>query len=244
MRPALALLSILLAQASFAQDARLTFLSKQLDRASDPRVRAQSALLLGASHDPMAVTPLCKGLSDASDLVRSAAARALGQLESPAGLDCLKSHVGAQSGDTRAAFEAAIASLVPQKAGKAELYIALAPIQVKVGQVPSDLLRLTEERLKNKLMAMGGVFAPSQESRAQAAQVLRQKRLKGYYVEVQLEASAPTALKMNVVCFTYPERSLLGEITVKASGAKPADLIKALAPRAIDEAAATFDWRS
>jgi hypothetical protein len=35
---------------------------------------------------------------------------------------------------------------------------------------------------------------------------------------------------------------LLGDVEVQASGAKPEELLKVLAPRIIEEAADTFEW--
>ena len=48
--------------------------------------------MLGASQEEGLATPLCDALGDDSPLVRSAAARALLQLEDPAALTCLAAH--------------------------------------------------------------------------------------------------------------------------------------------------------
>src|SRR5215218_4816529 len=76
---ALLVLALLAPSAALAQvDGRIAYLSRQLERGKDPRVRAQSALVLGATEDPDALAPLCKALADPSELVRAAAARSLG----------------------------------------------------------------------------------------------------------------------------------------------------------------------
>jgi hypothetical protein len=49
-------------------------------------------------------------------------------------------------------------------------------------------------------------------------------------------------LRIAVVCLSYPDLALLGQAEVQASGAPPADLLKALAPKVIEEVAATLEW--
>jgi hypothetical protein len=47
---------------------------------------------------------------------------------------------------------------------------------------------------------------------------------------------------MAAVCLTWPSKQILGEVRVKGSGGAPMDLIRALVPRLIEDAASTFDW--
>jgi hypothetical protein len=248
MSPVLVLLPALLsAAAAPAPGGRLTFVAKQLERATDPRLRAQAALLLGASHDPAAVKPLCGGLVDESPVVRSAAAKALEQLGEASGLECLKPRLGQETGDMKAAIDRAIKALealAHRPPVKPALYISIAPIADKTSSLGTEILKLTEDRLKTKLASMGGMFAPAEESKADAKMVIKSKQLKGYYIKVELDRTAAGGLKLNLICFTYPDRSLLGEVNVKAQGGQPADLVRALAPKAVEEAAETFDWSS
>src|SRR5262245_19221875 len=92
-------------------DQRLAFFARQLQKSSDPRVRAQNALALGLSHEAAAVAPLCKALGDTSDLVRSSVAKALGTLGEVAGIDCLKAHQDDAAGAVRTEIERALAAL-------------------------------------------------------------------------------------------------------------------------------------
>jgi len=239
---AILLVALPLGPALGQSDARIKFLSRQLEKASDPRARAQAALMLGASQDPAALTPLCGGLSDASEVVRSAAARGLGELANPAGAQCLKSRQQEPSAEVRSAIQKALATLTASR--RPELYIQMLPIADKTAKLGKDMVKLTEDRLKAKLETLGTLFAPVSESKAEANSVLKAKKLKGYQLKVELQPVPPSGLKLHVVCFTYPGQSLLGEVNVKASGGQAADLIRALAPKAIDEAAETFDWRS
>lgn len=74
--PSVLLLLLLAPCAALAQgDTRIAFLGRQLQQGKDPRTRSQAALVLGATEDPEAVALLCGALKDASELVRSAAAK-------------------------------------------------------------------------------------------------------------------------------------------------------------------------
>lgn len=250
MSPALVLLPAFLAVATPAPapSAKFTFALRQLQRSdSEPRTRVNGALLLGALHDPAAVKPLCGALTDESLVVRSAAAKALGQLGEASGLECLKPRLAKETGDVKAAIQRAIDALgggPPAPAVKPALYISMAPIADKTSNLDAEVIKLAEDGLKTKLAAMGGMFAPPDETKKDAKKVLAAKRLKGFYIKVELDRSAAGELKMNLICFTYPDRSLLGEVNVKGSGAQPAAIVRKLAPAAIEEAAETFDWSS
>ena len=50
------------------------------------------------------------------------------------------------------------------------------------------------------------------------------------------------ALVMAAVCLTWPSKQILGEVRVKGSGGTPLDLVRALVPRLIQDAASTFEW--
>jgi hypothetical protein len=254
MRSLIALLSSLLASSSLAATAapssegRLTYVSRQLERATDPRLRAQAALLLAASRDPGALKPLCNGLTDQDPVVRVAVAKALGQLGDPGGVECIKPRLTEETGDVKAALQKSLEALEALASAsttkKPALYISIGPIADKTATLGDDLVKLAEDRLRNKLVAMGGVFAPAKETKAAAKSVIKAKQLKGFYLRVELDRTNTGGLRLNLICFTYPDRSLLGEVNVKASGGQPADLIRALAPKAVEEAAETFDWSS
>jgi hypothetical protein len=232
----------LLAAVPARADERLAFLTRQLERAKDPRLRAQSALMLGASDDGAAVTPLCAALSDGQGLVRSAAAKALGELAEPAAIDCLKKAQRDPEASVQEAVKQAVETLVTVKNRKPTLYIALGEVTDKSRALDGDLLRYVEERLKAKLRRMGGVVAPASESKQTARQVIRARKLKGFYLRPELQMTSSGALRLSLVCFTYPEQALLGEVDVKGKGGRPNEIIRALAPKVLEEAADTFEW--
>jgi hypothetical protein len=241
----LGLAAVLQAGTVHAQlDGRLGFLARQLEKASDPRVRAQNALLLAAAKEPAVVRPLCGALADKSDLVRASVAKALAQLGEVSAIDCLRAKQDDPDGAVKAEIARAIAALEAARDKKPELYISMAPVADRSSKLPPEVVKLTEERVRARLQAMGGVFAPSNESRAAARKVIKSRKLKGFMLKVELDSTPAGGLKVNLVCFTYPEKSLLGEVNVKASGGQAADLVRALAPKVVEEAAETFNWSS
>ena len=245
MRCALALLvatATLTVPPSAWADGRIAYLTRNLEKGSDPRLRAQSALLLAKSQNEAVLAPLCAALSDASEIVRTAVAKALLELGDLSAIDCLRHTASDPDGDVRAAVRKALAALEAIKNRKPELYISLAPLVDKGGGLSSELVRLAEDRLRTKLRLMGALMAPPQESKSAARIVEKAKGLKGFYLVVEFYGEPGGGLRINIVCFTYPDKALQGEVNVKASGGKPDDLIRALAPKALEDAAETFEW--
>jgi HEAT repeat protein len=236
--PALFLL-LLLAQS----DPRITFLSRQLTQAKDPRARAQAALLLGTTGEPGALGALCGALDDPSELVRSASARALGTLEDTSALECLHRHAHDPVPEVQASLERAVKGLEEVAKRPPSLYVAVAPLEEASPALPPDLRLMLAERLRLKLTKMGVRLAPAAETKPQARAALKALGVKGFLLRPEAEPQASGALKLRLLCLTYPDKAILGEVSVQASGAPPPDLIRALVPKALDEAAETFDWR-
>jgi hypothetical protein len=135
-------------------------------------------------------------------------------------------------------------ALAHQPAVKPALYISLAPVADKSSALGEEIIKLAEDGVKTKLASMGGIIAPPQETKQAAKTVIKSKQLKGYYIKVELDRTGAGELKLNLICFTYPDRSLLGEVNVKGSGGQLAAIVRKLAPKAVEEAAETFDWSS
>lgn len=247
MRPPLALLVILstVAFSSTAHgqaDARVAYLTRQLEKGKDPRVRAQSALVLGATEDPEAREPLCRALKDASELVRAAAAKSLSRLSEVQALGCLKPHAKDAHPEARAAIVEAVRSLEAIKNRPPRFYLLFTGVTDRTSSLSPELIHLAENRLKRKLSSEGAFLAPANDSKAAAKSLQKQRRIKGYRLSAEVHAVPGGGLRLALLCMTYPEQSILGQVDVKAAGAKPADLLRALAPKAVEEAAATFEW--
>lgn len=240
MRSSLALLVLLAAPLAHAADARVEFLSKQLSTASDPRVRVNAAVGLGALGVPEAIAPLCAALKDSEAIVRGAAARALGDLADPNAIPCLRARKE-PSKDVQLAIGKAIAALEAPKG----LYLMLDPVQDEGGSLSADDLALAESLLRGELAKLGASFAPPGESKAAAASALRSKKLKGFMLKPKANGSGAGALELRMMVLTYPEQSIKGTVKVKASakGAKPPVLLKVMVPKLVADAADEYGWK-
>ncbi|MBU8896006.1 HEAT repeat domain-containing protein [Corallococcus sp. H22C18031201] len=240
------LLCLLLAPwaASAQMDTRIAFLGRQLGQGKDPRTRSQAALVLGATEDPEAVPVLCSGLRDPSELVRSAVAKGLGSLLEPAGLTCLQEHKGEADAGVQAVVADAIQALKGYQARAPRLYLAVDAVKDRTGTLSPDLVKATETRLRSRLMRKGAWLAPAREPKAAAKGVLKKWGVHGYRITAEIQAAENGGLRIGIVCMSYPELTLMGQVEVHAAGAPAADLLKALIPKAIEEAADTFEWSS
>ena len=234
----LALPATLLAQT----DSQVSSLGERLRQGAEPRHRSQAARVLGESDDPEALQPLCDGLRDPSGEVRAAAARALGKLKEVAGLECLKARKGETDAATQAAIRTSIETLRELKDRAPRLYVFFGGVKDKTGHLRPEVVKSTEARMRRKLTQVGALLAPAKESKAAAEGVLRKHGIHGYRLTAEIQPTDEGGLRLRVVCIGYPDQALLGDVEVQASGAKPEELLKVLAPRIIEEAADTFEW--
>jgi hypothetical protein len=234
---------LLLSLPALAQvDARVAFLSKQLQKGKDPRSRSQAALGLGATSEPEAVEPLCTGLEDTNELVRASAAKGLATLLDLSGLDCLKKHQEPDAA-TLASVRQAIQVLEAFKARPPRRYVAFEGVTDKTGTLSAELVKLTDGRLRRRLVLAGALLAPLKEPRAAAQGVLKKHHITGYRLSAQVQAVEDEGgLRILVVCLSYPDLALLGQVDVQAAGAPAPDLLNALVPKVIEEVAQLLEW--
>ena len=107
-------------------------------------------------------------------------------------------------------------------------------------EVPPELMKLTEARLRRKLFQEGALLAPAGESEAAAKAVLAQRKMPGYRLLTEVRPGPTGGLKVSVMCLRYPGKQLLGNVEVRAADAEPGELLAALIPRAIDETVASY----
>jgi len=237
-----ALVLLVAGGASADADARWNFLVRQLTTAQDPRARVQAALTLGATEDASALAPLCTALADPEPLVRAAVARSLPNLHDPAALDCLVSHGTDPDGLARDEVARAVAALRAVSERRPKVYVAVPPV-VDDSDPPADasLLSLAHARLVNRLRWMGVKVAPDAEDRSAAKAALVHAQLQGFQIRTRL-ARKGSEVAVVMVCLSYPDQQVLGEVTGRASGGRPEDALRALVPRLLQDLAATFEW--
>jgi hypothetical protein len=244
MRSPVALLAALVAWSAWAADARIAFLSKQLATAKDPRVRVQAALGLGSTNDIDSIAPLCGALSDTSDIVRSSAAKALAQLADPSSLDCLKQHLNDPSPEVRPAIQHTYDLIDSQqvRSGIGAVYVVLAPTEDKQDKPNPTLAKLTDDRLRAALTSKGVTVAPPGQSRDDSLSAVRAQHLKGFDLRPELHSAPQKGLQLQMFGLTIKDGQLLGQVGATARGPPPPDLIRALAPKLVDEAADEWNW--
>ncbi len=231
-------------RAAFADEARLKFLSEKM-KDGDPRVRTSAALALGASNEDGAVDPLCSGLSDNADVVRQAAAVALKRLNRTRSLECLKAREPREQNEAaKIAITRAIEAISSGGEGggggggsepikdnpNAKYYISLSTIANQTGRAQTEVEKIVLESVRKKLDAAGVVqLAPSSETPEKAREVMKARKLKGFYLAIAVDrfdyADGNLRVKVKIGVFNYPNKALLGNVdkTLTAQGVSNGD---------------------
>jgi hypothetical protein len=232
--PALLLASALgsvLAPGVARGEQRVAYLIEQLKTSEDYRVRTQAALALGASGDDAAVKPLCDALgSDRNASVKVAAAAALGKLGKPAGVPCLKAAQGKESTPSvKAQIDKSIASLdhaapsgpsTPPPPGADTKYYVAIQVTNKTSRPAAEVEAIVRAAIQDKILAKKGfAVAPKTETSAQGGQIVKARKIKGFFlvatVEPPVYGAGDLTQVVRVTMWTYPDKSLQGEFAPK-----------------------------
>jgi hypothetical protein len=216
----------------------VAYLSEQLRTSDDYRVRTQAALALGKSGDDAAVSPLCGALSDTNVSVRVAAAAALGKLGKPAGLPCLRAAQAKEStASVKAQIEKSIAALPasgssgssgsssgspatpPPPGADTKFYVAIQ-VTNKTSRPAAEVDAIIRTAMQDKLLAKKGyAVAPKSETAAQGGQIVKSKKLRGFFLIATVEApvygGSDLTQVVRITMSSYPEKSLQGEFAPK-----------------------------
>ena len=235
----MALGAVLLGGTALADaDPRIVFLARQLGTATDPRVRAQAALTLGTTEAAGALGPLCTALGDPEPLVRSAVARSLTELHDLGALDCLTAHAGDTAPEPRAEIGRAVAMLKKVKERRPTVDVWVEPVRDPSSPPLGEALCGEARARLVRRLAWSGARSDGVESAPRVAK----KGTPAYLLQPTLLRGDGGAVVMAAVCLTWPSKQILGEVRVKGSGGTPMDLVRALVPRLIEDAASTFEW--
>jgi hypothetical protein len=252
---ALFVLAVAVLSPAARADGRTSFLIDRL-KSDDFRVRTNAALALGATGDDAAVQPLCGAIADANDVVRQAAAAALGRLGKSSALPCMQARLTVEANaDVKLQLTRGIQSLqgtgggggTPPPVANAKFYVSVA---LGANNGARNASRVVSA-ITSKLDSLGGYqLAPASESADAARSVIARRHLKGFYLAVSVEvADTDRGLKalVRIAVFSYPARSLLGEVAPYsiASGIKRGDsgedsLVQAVAERAAEQVSQNF----
>lgn len=225
-----------------AADARSDYLIRLLRGSSQFRVRAQAAISLG-NTEPSAdvLAALSLSLKDEHPAVRAASATSLGMLGDARALDALRSvsrdseapvqlaargAIAKLEGMARMSGAAATAATGPR--GPPRYYLAFGRPGSRATGVSPELLEQARAHLERSLQQIDGVvLAPPDEGRLAAEGVLRQRKLKGFYIDssitsVEEKPGGGTRAAVSVIVQTYPGRDMRaimqGAATVTGGG--------------------------
>lgn len=249
----------LLVAPSARADQTIADLATQLRTNDDYRVRTQAALALGASNDEAAVKPLCDGLGDSNPAVKTASAAALGKLGKASGVTCLQAADGKETNPSvksqiqkslqtlQTASPGGVAAPPPPAPG-AKFYVAIQ-VTNKTSRSADDIDKLVRAAMQAKILAKAGyAVAPKAETPAQGGQVVKGKKLKGFFLIATVEApvygGGDLTQVVRVSMWTYPDKALQGEFSPKLtqSGTSKGDTASedALMKMCVENAVETF----
>lgn len=218
--------------AAFA-DGRTQFLVDRLKypQTEDFRVRTNAALQLGATNDGAAVQPLCGALDDPSEVVRSAAAVALGRLHKPEATPCLKTHQGTEKNDqVKLQIARALEGLGGDSSGggggddapkfmpNAKFYVAISTVSHQTGRPQAEMEKVVAGAIRSKFASMNDYqLAPRGENADTAKSVISKRKFKsGYYLAIAVDAfdysNGNLRVSVKLAVSSYPGKDLKGEV--------------------------------
>jgi len=253
LRILVGLFAMLIAVTALAQS-RIDFLAERLKfppaqgQADDFRVRTNAALALGATNDDAAVSPLCGGLSDPSEVVRQAVAVALKRLARPSSSGCLKQRQAVEpNASVKLQIQRAIEAIdaassgggggggggggsQPDQVAGAKFYVSISPVANQTTRPTPEIERVVHEAIASKLAQLGEYqLAPAGETNAAAKAAIASRKLKGYYLGVSVDpfdySGGNLRVRVRIAVSSYPGKDLRGEVPQAATmpGARPGD---------------------
>ncbi|MEO7331652.1 MAG: hypothetical protein ABI193_23965, partial [Minicystis sp.] len=177
-----------------------------------------------------AVPPLCTALADGNTTVKVAAAAALGKLSKAASLACLQKAEKAEADTSvKTQLQKSIASLQaastpggappPPPGPDTKVYVAIQ-VTNKTKRPASEIEGLVRASMQSKILAKAGyAVAPRAETSAQGGQIVKSKKLKGFYLIATVEPPVYDGGKLSqtvrVSMWSYPDKALQGEFSPK-----------------------------
>ncbi len=208
----------------------------------DFRVRVSGVFDLASTNDDRATAPVCGTLSDGDAAVRTAAAIGLKRLNRPQAIPCLKAREPVESDEgAKVAIARAIESLASaggsgggdesiKENPNAKYYISLSTVANSTGRAQTEVERIVLSSIRGKLDSGGVVqLAPSTETPDRAREVMKARKLKGFYLAIAVDrfdyADGNLRVKVKIGVFNYPNKSLLGNVdkTLTAQGVTSGD---------------------
>jgi hypothetical protein len=274
--PLFVLMALMLIASTAGADGRVSFLAARLKyppaagQPDDFRVRTNAALALGTTDSDDAISPLCGGLDDPSEVVRQGVAVALKRLARQAARDCLQRRSGVETNaNVKSQIKKALDALDTAGGGgggggggetpsaahnaNARFYVSVSKIANNTARSATDVQRIVSSAITSKLAELGEYqLAPAGETSDAAKAAIAKRQLKGYYLGVSVDkldySDGNLRVHVKIAVFSYPGRDLRGEVPAGATlpGARPGDssaeeqLMSVVAARAAELFAQNF----
>jgi HEAT repeat protein len=211
-----------------AADARSEYLIRLLQGSNQFRVRAQAAISLGGVENaPDVGDALIGALRDEHPAVRAAAANSLGRLSDPRALPALRKLDGDPEAPVRVAARAAVTKLesdarrggsrqegTTQPGGPPRYYVAVGKPGSRSPAVSDEDLERAQQILRERLGEIDGVVvATAVESPTAVRNLLRNRKLKGFYIDssvvaIENKPGGGVRASVSVILATYPDRAM------------------------------------
>jgi hypothetical protein len=211
-----------------AADARSEYLIRLLSGSTQFRVRAQAAISLGGVEaSSSAVDALMSALSDEHPAVRAAAANSLGRLGDAKALRVLRAKSSDPEPPVQQAVKVAIAKLESAQAkqtgeveiahgpsGPPRFYVAIGKPGTRLPEISTSDLTFVQQTLRQRVGEMDGVvIASGEETPTVVRNVLKARKLKGYYIDsavtsVTEKPGGGVRVAVSVIVATYPDRAM------------------------------------
>ncbi|QQR88822.1 MAG: HEAT repeat domain-containing protein [Myxococcales bacterium] len=214
-----------------AQSARANFLIKRLKTSDHFRVRVQAALSLGDIPASTQVhQALVSSLDDDHPAVRMAAVAALEMQKDTDALSAISKRLRDRDPKVRSAAARAISVIekVQEARSAQKYYVGVGLPGSNVTGLARKVLAEIREFLRARVAGMPGVrMVPDDESKKEAARVLADGSLTGFYVDssvVKLEETADgLRAEVSVIISTYPGHDIRAMLNgaARVSGGDP-----------------------
>lgn len=213
-------------------------LAKQLFN-RDQAVVLKTIQALGETGKPEAVAPLCRVLSEGAPVLRVAAANALGQLRLNKSLQCLTA-----ANDADPEVQAAVTANAQRGSVEAPWRLVLIQTMAADGSdVPDEALKKIDALVRKKLAAFRFAQALPTDSTEDLTDLVKARKLKtALHLRVRVTWAAEE-LTTEIMALSFPDNALRGSWRVSGKGAALPELVDAVVPSVVDDAAGDLELK-
>lgn len=124
------------------------------------------------------------------------------------------------------------------------VFVHVAPIVDGVHSLADAAMDAGEKALKAALAEKSATVLSPEEPEAALAEAAKAAKPRAYQLKLTVTRAAEEGLKVELLVATFPKGSLKGSWSVTGSGAPAAELMEAIVPRVIADAAQDLQWKA